>query len=137
MLINKLIYNRVLLYNRVFMEGKRLNHELLLRVHNLHTRIPGNLSRIAIRDSRWLNSRPVTVKNATLYFHLPSWDFFLVFHQKNLFLLFSFLFLMKYRIFATEYFPIRMQNIWVRGSMCLLCLDFKMSKFTLQLNQFH
>ena len=25
-----------------------------------------------IRDSQWLNSRSVTVKNATLYFHLLS-----------------------------------------------------------------
>ena len=33
----------------------------------------------AIRDLWWLNLRPVTVQNATLYFHLLSWHFFFFF----------------------------------------------------------
>ena len=35
---------------------------------------------ITICDFWWLNSRPVTVKNATFYFHLLSWHFFLACH---------------------------------------------------------
>ena len=37
---------------------------------------------IVIRDFWWLNSRPVTVKNATLYFYLLSWHFFFWFFIK-------------------------------------------------------
>ena len=45
---------------------------------------------MVISNLRWLNSRPVTVKNATLYFHVLSLDFFLVFHQNFCFYYFHF-----------------------------------------------
>ena len=47
---------------------------------------------IAIHNLVWLNSRPVTVQNETLYFQLLSWHFFKDFYQKKLFLLFIFFF---------------------------------------------
>ena len=47
---------------------------------------------IAIHNFVWLNSRPVTVQNETLYFHLLSWHFLKDFYQKKLFLLFIFFF---------------------------------------------
>ena len=63
---------------------------------------------IAIRNLRWLNSRPVTLKYATLYFYLLPWEFFSCFSSKILILFVSFL--DEYRISATEYYPIRNQN---------------------------
>ena len=36
----------------------------------------------------WLISKPVTVKNATLYFHLLSWDFILFFIKIFAFIIF-------------------------------------------------
>ena len=54
-----------------------------------------------------------TVKNATLYLHMLFWRFFVFFFiKKFVFLSLSFLFLMKYRISATEYWPIRNRNRW-------------------------
>ena len=47
---------------------------------------------IAIHNLVWLNSRPVTVQNETLYFQLLSWHFLKDFYQKKLFLLFIFFF---------------------------------------------
>ena len=41
-------------------------------------------------------------KNATLYVHILSWHFFVVFHQKSC-VFNDFSFLMKYRISTTEY----------------------------------
>ena len=49
------------------------------------------------------------VKNSTLCLYLRFWHFFL-FLSKNLFLSFSFLFLIKYQICAIEYKPIRSRN---------------------------
>ena len=80
MVINKLIYNRV------FMEGKTLRITLK-RSQSSHA---NSWKVIAIRDLRWLNSRPVTVKNATIYFHLLYWDFCLVFHENFCFYYFHF-----------------------------------------------
>ena len=79
MVINKLIFNRV------FMEGKILTadypEEVIIFAANAW-------KLIAIRNLRWFNSRPVKVQNATLYFHILSWHFFLVFHQKIVFIIF-------------------------------------------------
>ena len=60
------------------MEGKYLLRITLKRSQSSHA---NSWKLIAIRNLRWLNSRSVTVKYATLYFYLLSWDFFLVFHQ--------------------------------------------------------
>ena len=93
---------------------------------------------IAIRGFRWFTLRPIAVKNATLYFHLLSW-YFSCFSSKFLFfLLFSFLFLMKYQKYQTIICDKKLSvelYVRVKQSMWQLCLNFKMSKFTLKLNQ--
>ena len=56
-----------------------------------------------------------TVKNITFCLHILSWYFVVVvFHQQNMFLSFSFLFLMKHRISATEYYDmiIKLLLLW-------------------------
>ena len=45
---------------------------------------------MAIHNLRRLNSRPVTIQNATLYFHLLSWNFF--FQKKTAIIFISFFF---------------------------------------------
>ena len=62
------------------MKGKYLP-QITLKRSQPSPQIPENLSQLAI----YSGLMPVTVQNATLYFHLLYWHFFLVFHQKNVF----------------------------------------------------
>ena len=57
------------------------------------------------------------VKNATLCSHILLWHFFVVFHQKTLFLSFSLLFLMKYQILINRILIIRKRELIIRNSV--------------------
>ena len=52
----------------------------------------------------WGEMKLKTVSISALYFHILSWHFFIVFHQKNcVSIILFFTFLIKYRISATKY----------------------------------